>query len=101
MELADLKEFITDEQVGSKTKEKILKKAERAHLDNRCLKALKRAKTGRELYYAYHGGTARKDAIQIASELGYDEKCLKDLAVADTDIEIERIMVAGRKRWVA
>ena len=39
-----------------------------------------------------------KDALDIANDLCYDEKCKEDLRKAQSEIQIENILIAARRR---
>ena len=39
-----------------------------------------------------------KDALDMANDLCYDEKCKRDLLSAKNEIQIENIMIAARRR---
>ena len=39
-----------------------------------------------------------KEALDIANDLYYDEKCKEDLCNAQNEIQIENILIAARRR---
>lgn len=41
-----------------------------------------------------------KEAIDIAIDLGYDKKCIKDLTKAKSDIQIDNILISARRRMI-
>ena len=96
--LNEFKSCLPNDPVTDSIRAKALKKAKQQKLDNRCLRKIARVSTMQKLEASMVAGKARKDAMEIAADLLYDQTCIVALSKADTEIEIEQIMVSARKR---
>ncbi len=96
MEVIDFSKAVTN-----KYREKRIRTAKKIRLDERALRSISEAWTVGELEAAYDLGCARRDAVDAAKELFYDQQCIKAILKANSESEIEHALIAGRHRRYA